>query len=109
MSGRRRLKTLKLRRHLSLRKETLLGRFDLCRFLSAADDHFVLFLIFFEESRFSLYGERSNFHLDSVLLDGLFHLLQMLIIAVLSEPGDDIAFGPVDFEGVRVFVVDMVL
>lgn len=44
-----------------------------------------------------------------MLFSCLFHLLEMLVVAVLREPADDISRRPVDLESVRVFVIDMIL
>ena len=54
-------------------------------------------------------GTRRNLHLERVLLGVLLDLLQMLVVAVLRQPGDDVTVGPVDLQRVRVLVVDVVL
>ena len=95
--------------NISLRTGALNG--SLLLFLSTGpiDDDFVLSIVFIEQSTFVVDGAGSDFHLDGMLLGGLFDLLEMLVITVLSEPSDDVAFGPVDLEGVRVLVVNVIL
>ena len=44
-----------------------------------------------------------------MLLGVLFDLSEMLVVAVLSEPCDDVLVRPVDLESVSVLVVDVVL
>lgn len=44
-----------------------------------------------------------------MLLCILLHLLQMLVITILSQPGDHILVRPVDLERVRMLIVDMIL
>lgn len=44
-----------------------------------------------------------------MLLRVLLDLFEMLVVAILSQPGDNIAVRPVDLQRVRVLVVDVVL
>ena len=44
-----------------------------------------------------------------MLLSSLLDLLEMLIVAILRQPRDDITLRPVDLEGVAAFIVDVVL
>ena len=44
-----------------------------------------------------------------MLLRVLLDLLEMLVVAVLCQPGDNVAVRPVDLQRVRVLVVDVVL
>lgn len=44
-----------------------------------------------------------------MLLSRLLDLLQVLIITVFSEPGNDIAVRPVDLQSVTVFIINVVL
>lgn len=52
---------------------------------------------------------RRDLHLERVLFCVLLDLLEVLVIAVLRKPCDDIARRPVDLESVGVLIVDMVL
>ena len=44
-----------------------------------------------------------------MLFSILLNFLKVLIIAVLSKPGDDILVRPVDLESMSVIVVDVIL
>ena len=44
-----------------------------------------------------------------MLLRVLLDLLEVLVVAVLGEPGNDVTRGPVDLERVGVLIVYMVL
>lgn len=44
-----------------------------------------------------------------MLLSRPFDLLQVLIVTVFSEPGNDIAVRPVDLQCVTVLIIDVVL
>lgn len=52
---------------------------------------------------------RGNFHLDGVLFRILLDFLQVLIVAILSEPRDHIFIGPIDLQRMGVLVVYVVL
>src|SRR6266403_3354971 len=54
-------------------------------------------------------GARSNFHLHSVLFCILFHLLEMLVVAVFCKPRNDVTVRPVNLQSVRMFVINMIL
>jgi hypothetical protein len=44
-----------------------------------------------------------------VLLCVLLDLLEVLVVAIFDKPGYDVLVGPVDLQGVRVLIVDVVL
>ena len=56
-----------------------------------------------------MHRSRSNLHLERMLFGVLLDLLEMLVVAVLGEPGDDVTLGPVDLESVLVLVINVVL
>jgi hypothetical protein len=98
----------KLRLLLGNRLDTLLGR--LLRFVDiGSTQHDLVVLIFVKQGLLIVEGVGSDFHLDRMLLCILFDLFEMLVVAVLGEPSDDILIGPVNLEGVSVFVVDVIL
>ena len=93
---------------LGLGEEPLLGGLHALRFAGALEDDLVL-VILVEQGLLVVDRTRSNLHLQRVLFCVLLHLLEMLIIAVLSKPRDNVALGPVDLEGMLMLVVDVVL
>lgn len=74
----------------------------------ALKDDLVL-IILVEQRLLVVYRARGDLHLDRMLLRVLLDLLEMLVVAVLCEPGDDVTLRPVDLQGVLVLVVDVVL
>lgn len=72
-------------------------------------DNFIVLVIFIEQSLLIVDRARGDLHLDCMLLSVLLDLLQMLVIAVLGKPGDNIALRPVDLKGMLVLIVDVIL
>lgn len=110
VSRRRDLETFEDRLSLGLRDDPLLGR--LCRLgLLRPTKHNLIFAVIVLVEKCLLVVDRagSNAHLLRVQLSGLLHLLEVLVVAVLRQPGEDIPVRPVDLEGVSVLVVDVVL
>lgn len=106
------LQALKLRRDLGLREQALLRGLDLLIFTLASatnDDLVFLRIVLVKEGLFVVNRAGYDFHLHCVLLGGLLHLFQVLVIAVLSKPADNVSVRPVDLQRVGVLVVDMVL
>lgn len=105
------LQALKSGRELLLREQALLGILYVVFLLAGtAKDNLVLLVVVLVEERLLIMdGARDNLHLDRVLLGVLLHLLEVLIIAVLREPGNHVARRPVDLERVSVFIIDVVL
>ena len=69
----------------------------------------VLVVIIIEQRTFVVDRPRGHLHIEGVLLRRLLDLLQVLIVAVVGQPRDDITLRPVDLEFVEVLVVDVVL
>ena len=112
VARRKGLEALERRRQLLLRQSALLRVRDILSVLlvRTTEDNFVLLIVVLvEQGLLIVYRTRRNLHLERVLLGVLLDLLEMLIVAVLSEPGDDIARGPVDLERVGVLIVHVVL
>ncbi len=112
VTRRKGLEALERRRQLLLGELALLGRPDLLGLLlgSAAKNNLVLVVVVLvEQSLLVVHRTRRNLHLQRMLLGVLLHLLEVLVVAVLGEPGNDITRRPVDLEGVGVLVVDVVL
>lgn len=93
---------------LGLRELLLLRSQDGLGLNWALKDDLIL-VVLVEQGLLVVDRARGDLHLDRVLLCVLLDLLKMLIVAVLCEPGDDIAFRPVDLQGVLVLIVDVVL
>lgn len=108
MASRGDLKTFELGLHLRLREEPLLGRLGTLGLARALEDNLVL-LVLVEERLLVVDGARGDLHLHGVLLGVLLDLLQVLVVAVLRQPGDDVTLRPVDLERVLVLVVNVVL
>ena len=83
----------------------LLGRVDVV----TSEDNLVITIVLIEERALVMHRTRSHLHLQRVLLGVLLHLLQVLVITVLGEPGDDVALRPVDLQSVLMLVIDVVL
>ena len=83
----------------------LLSRVDVV----TSEDDLIITVILIEERALVVDRARGHLHLERVLLRVLLHLLQMLVVAVLGEPGDHVAVRPVDLQSVRVLIVDVVL
>ena len=112
MARRKSLQALERRRQLLLGELALLGRPDLLGLLlvgAAEDDLVLLVVVLVKQSLLVVYRARCYLHLEGMLLGVLLHLLQVLVVAVLSEPSDDVTRRPIDLEGVSVLVVDVVL
>ena len=112
VAGRKRLEALERRRQLLLGQGALLRVRDILSVLlvRATEDNLVLLIVVLvEQGLLVVYRTRRNLHLKRVLLSVLLDLLEMLIVAVLSQPGDDITRGPVDLERVGVLIVHVVL
>ena len=105
------LQALELGWELLPGKETLLRVHCVIRFLVGPPEHnFILLVVVLVEQRFFIvHRTRCNLHLESVLLRVLLDFLEVLVVAVLGKPRDDIASRPVDLEGVLVFIVHVVL
>jgi hypothetical protein len=95
----------KFRFDLGLRKQTLLRGLAV-RGLSSENNVVVVVI---EKSTFVVNRPRSDFHLQSMLLSIPLDVLQMLVIAILGEPANDVFRGPIDGQAVRVLIKDMVL
>ena len=83
----------------------LLSRVDVV----TSEDDLIITVILIEERALVVDRARGHLHLERVLLRVLLHLLEMLVVAVLSQPGDNVAVRPVDLQRVRVLIVDVVL
>ena len=83
----------------------LLGRVDVV----TSEDNLVITIVLIEERALVMHRTRSHLHLQRVLLRVLLHLLQMLVVAVLGQPGDDVLVRPVNLERVGVVIIDVVL
>lgn len=102
------LETLEDGLHLGLGEKPLLRRLDALQLAGTLEDDLVL-VILVEQSLLVVDGARRDLHLERVLLSVLLDLLEVLVIAVLSQPSDDIALRPVDLKCVLVLVVDVIL
>ena len=77
--------------------------------IGPTEDNFIVLVIFVKQSLLIVNRARGNLHLDCMLLSVLLDLPEMLVVAVLSKPGDDILVRPVDLESMSVLVVDVIL
>lgn len=102
------LETLKDGLHLGLGEQPLLGGFDDLQLSRTLKNNLIL-IILVEQSLLIVDRAGSNLHLESVLFGVLLDLLEVLVVAVLCEPGNNVTLRPVDLEGVFVLVVDVVL
>lgn len=109
VSARRGSQALELGRRFGRRSQTLRRRLLFVNRIVLAKNYLVLFIVLIEEGLLIMNGTRRDLHPSSVLLSVALHFLQMLVVAVFRKPSDDIPLGPVDLEGMRVLIVDMVL
>jgi hypothetical protein len=91
------------------RGEALLRRFLNLNSVLASQDDLIVIPILVKECTFVMNRAGGDLHLDSMLFSVAFHLLEMFVIAVFSKPSDNILVRPVDLQGVRVFVINVVV
>jgi len=104
-----RTNALKLGLDLGHRDKPLLRRFLLRRARPVHDNLFIILVIVIEQRTLVVDRSRDHLHIERMLLCRLLDLLQVLIVAVLGQPRDDIALRPVDHEFVMVLIVEVVL
>ena len=102
--------TLEFRSKSALRQLPLL-RIDFIVLLTVipAENNLVFAVVLVEQRLLVVHRSGCNLHLKRMLLRVLLDLLEMLVVAVLCQPGDNVAVRPVDLQRVRVLVVDVVL
>jgi hypothetical protein len=103
-----RANALKLGFDLGHRDKPLLRRF-LLRRARPVHDNLLIILVILEQRTLVVDRSRGHLHIERVLLRRLLDLLQVLIVAVLRQPRDDITLRPVDYEFVDVLIVEVVL
>ena len=109
MSSSGRANALKLGFHFGNRDQPLLRRFLLRRARPVHDNLLIIFVVVIEQRTFVVGRSRGHLHIERVLLRRLLDLLQVLIVAIVGQPRDDITLRPVDLEFVEVLIVDVVL
>ena len=109
VSSSSRANALKLGLDLGHRDQPLLRRFLLRRARPVHDNLLIILVIIFEQRTLVVDRSRGHLHIERMLLRRLLDLLQVLIVAVLGQPRNDIALRPVDVEVVGVLIVDVVL
>ena len=69
----------------------------------------IVIVIFLEQSLLIVYTPRNNLHPHCVLFGGAVDLLQVIVIAVLCQPSDDVLIRPVYLQGPGMLVENVVL
>ena len=83
--------------------------FVVFRTVIPAKNNLIFAVVLVEQRLLVVHRSRSNLHLERMLFGVLLDLLEMLVVAVLRQPGDNVAVRPVDLQRVRVLIVDVVL
>ena len=91
------------------RDQPLLRRFLLSRARSVHDNLLIILVVIIEQCTLVVGRPRGHLHIERVLLRRLLDLLQVLIVAIVGQPRDNITLRPVDLEFVEVLIVDVVL
>lgn len=100
---------LKLGFDFGNRDQPLLRRFLLRRARPVHNNLLIIFVVVIEQCTLIVGRPRGHLHIERVLLRRLLDLLQVLIVAIVRQPRDDITLRPVDLEFVEVLIVDVVL